>query len=169
MFFRPTEKALLRELPALDSGDKLAIDFSNLMLAIARQPVRKAEAYELRQQHIEKIRGLEAEHGDLHTYLRQVEEDASACIQAKWRLKNGQLAFGDVWWNKHKASLERGELLNGLLFRNISHEEPDIRKFPEYLKLKEQYQQITQCERHAQISDCDTDVPEELSRRISDS
>ena len=129
--FRQGEQALLRAL-SMDLKDKegpetcKVIDY-NMMLAIARQPGRQAEAYAFREKHIDEIADLEAKYGELPARLQQDREDLTVYKQAKSRLEGGQLVFGDEWWVKNEKALNRAELRYDLLFTDIpTTDDPEL-------------------------------------------
>ena len=125
--FRDAEK-VLKELLPKTSADTSAVEYYNMMLAIARQPGRKMEAYDFHKQNIEKITGAEAKYGDIDTRLRRDEDDLSTYNQAKAKIKEGQLIFCDAWWNEHEEALDRAELRYGVLFDDVPYEDSDTNK-----------------------------------------
>ena len=97
------------------------IEYYNLMIAIARQPGRRSEAYVFRGQHLDKIAPAEATYGDLPTRLQRDTEDLRTYEEAKNKIQRGELTFGDVWWTEHEEALERGELRYGALFDDVPY------------------------------------------------
>jgi tetratricopeptide (TPR) repeat protein len=104
------EKAL-QENKLIDVG----IIYYNIMLAIARQPGRVAEAYAFREQHLAALNRVEAVNGDLNKQLSRFEHDRSIYEQAQNKLRLGQLAVGDTWWKEHDDALKRAEVMYGFL------------------------------------------------------
>ena len=74
-------------------GKELATIFEEehyiMMLAVALQPGRQAEAYNYREQHVDIIAGAEAKYADLSTRLRLDEKNLTTYEEAKTKIKNG--------------------------------------------------------------------------------
>ena len=120
--FRQAEQALRELLGRLPPASS-QVEYYNLMLAIARQPGRQAEAYIFRDQHLEKISAAEAKYGHLSLRLQRDEEDFQIYQEAKTKIEHQQLSFGDAWWTEHEEALERAELRYGVLFQDVFHDE----------------------------------------------
>lgn len=120
--FRQAEQAL-RELLSRLPPESLQIAYYNLMLAIARQPGRQAEAFVLREKYLEKISAAEEKHGHLSLRLQRDEEDFQIYQEAKTKIEHQQMSFGDAWWTEHEKTLERAELRYGVLFQDVFYDE----------------------------------------------
>lgn len=127
--FRHAER-VLKELLPKNSTDTFIVEYYNLMLAISRQPGRQGEAYRFREQHIDKIASAEATYGDLTTRLRRDEEDLTTYEEAKTKIENGQLAFGDAWWTEHEEALSRAEFRYEILFDDVPYEDSEANTPP---------------------------------------
>src|SRR5438045_9798551 len=77
----------------------------NIMVAIARQPMRFSDALEFRAHHLEQVTRAEIIFVDLMTRLQRDKDDRNIYEQAEMMLRSGEVIIGDAWWTEREDAL----------------------------------------------------------------
>lgn len=88
----------------------------NLMLAIAQQPGRLAEAYRYRAEHLSLMVQEEEEHGTLDQRVQRWKAEREIYDEAKEKIKKEDLSWTAQWCQDHKSQLEKAQRRWGWLF-----------------------------------------------------
>ena len=88
----------------------------NVMISLARQPLKIGDSIEFRNEHQEAIKEPEKEYGTLETRLAGFERQKLLYETAKTMRDEGMLKYQDTWWNEHASDLVKAELFYDVLF-----------------------------------------------------